>query len=73
MDNTRGNLSVNYGLWVTVMCPCRLTTCNTYRLVGGRVDKGDAVNMGGGVGVDGKSPPLLNFAVSLKLALEKQT
>lgn len=28
MHNMKNNLNVNYGLWMTMMCPCRLIDCN---------------------------------------------
>ena len=36
MYNTKVNLNVNYGLWVIMLCQCRLVSCNkcTLPLVG---------------------------------------
>lgn len=56
----RGSPNVNYGLWVTVMCQCRLTDCECTTQVGDADSEGDC-------GVRGKSLYfVLDFTINLK-------
>ena len=66
MYKLRVNCSVNYGLWVIMLCPCRFISCNQCTALVQDVDSG-AMHVWG-QGAYGKSlyHPL-NFAVNLKL------
>ena len=43
----RVNPNANYGLWVTMMCQCRLSNCNKNTTLVKDVDNGEAVHVWG--------------------------
>ena len=67
--NTKSDHSVNYGLWVIMLCQCSFINCENYTTQVVEVDnKGGYAHGGGEQGVYEKSLCLLlNFAVNLKL------
>ena len=68
----RVNPNVNYGLWVIVMCQCRLDNCNKHTTLVGDVDDGGGMHVGGEGSLWEISVPPTQFYCEPKTALKNK-